>query len=153
MLGARLTHRPSLQAHYKQFAGTAPYDAWQTMFAGYKAAHPEKAAELERRIAGELPEGFLAALPRNTPEEEKYPKKATRQQSQIVLNELANVCPEIIGGSADLTPSNLTALTCSGARCLARGLPAHGARCCLELRWVCFQAISSDQQRATPPAG
>jgi len=53
-------------------------------------------------------------LPRNTPEEEKYPKKATRQQSEIVLNALAAVCPEIIGGSADLTPSNLTALKCSG---------------------------------------
>lgn len=54
-------------------------------------------------------------MPRNTPAEpDKYPKKATRQQSEIVLNALAQAIPDLIGGSADLTPSNLTALKCSG---------------------------------------
>ena len=99
-------------AHYAQFHGTAHYDAWKATFEAYKAANPEKGAELERRMAGELPEGWMNALPRNTPEEEKYPKKATRQQSEIVLNAMAEICPEIWGGSADLTPSNLTSLKC-----------------------------------------
>ena len=69
-------------------------------------------AELARRIAGELPADWESKLPSYTAGTD--PNKATRQWSQLVLNDVASAIPEIIGGSADLTPSNLTALNCSG---------------------------------------
>lgn len=104
-----------VKAHFAKYQGKGHADAWDAMFLQYKAKHPDMAAQFERRIAGELPEGWEASLPRNTPEEpDKYPKKATRQTSEIVLNALAEMLPELMGGSADLTPSNLTALKCSG---------------------------------------
>ncbi len=84
------------------------YEApWRQLFARYKEAYPDLAAELERRWAGKLPEGWDADLP-VFPADEKG--MATRAASGKALNALAKRLPELIGGSADLTPSNKTAL-------------------------------------------
>ena len=86
-------------------AGAAKHAEWSSIFERYREAHPELAAEFERRQAGKLPEGWRDALPTWTPEDKPL---ATRQASQMVLNKLAEAVPELVGGSADLTPSNLT---------------------------------------------
>lgn len=99
---------------YQQFHGSTASDEWKEMFARYTAAFPAEAAELSRRIAGELPANWEECLPQNTEAEpDKFPAKATRQHSENVLNCLAGIMPEIMGGSADLTPSNLTNLKSS----------------------------------------
>lgn len=82
---------------------------WRERFQAYKAAFPEAAAELERRMAGVLPSGFddkLSACIKQAQEETK--PLATRQTSNAALNALGPALPELIGGSADLTPSNGT---------------------------------------------
>lgn len=84
---------------------------WQKLYSEYKSANPEKAAELERRFNHELPSGIADALP-NT-DFANAQSKATRQHSQACIGNIAPIMPELIGGSADLTPSNLTALSCS----------------------------------------
>lgn len=83
---------------------------WNTKMDEYKKAFPEKAAELERRIKGELPAGWEKKLPSWTTADKAL---ASRQSSQKVLNACAEAIPEIVGGSADLTGSNLTFLECS----------------------------------------
>jgi transketolase len=83
---------------------------WQMRWAAYRTAHPELAAELERRIAGRLPEGWDGALPAFGPAD----AQATRAASGKVLNAIAARLPELIGGSADLTGSNLTHIKGSG---------------------------------------
>ncbi|GBG29131.1 Transketolase [Hondaea fermentalgiana] len=80
---------------------------WTSMFEKYKAKFPEKAAEFERRIARKLPEGVFDKLPKWTPEDKAL---ATRASSGKVLNAMADAIPELVGGSADLTGSNSTAL-------------------------------------------
>jgi transketolase len=82
---------------------------WNKKFAAYKAAFPELAAEFERRTSGELPanwaEGsaaFVAAV------NAKAESPATRKASQNAITGYAALLPEFLGGSADLTPSNLT---------------------------------------------
>ncbi len=84
---------------------------WNELFAQYKSKYPEDAALLERMKSGKLPDGWEKALPTYTPEDKK---NATRNHSGIVLNALAGVLPELIGGSADLAPSNKTLLKSSG---------------------------------------
>ncbi|MEM9690468.1 MAG: transketolase [Pseudomonadota bacterium] len=83
--------------------------AWQSRFDAYRAAHPEQAAEFERRMAGDLPEGWsahtAAAL---SAVDDAAETMATRKASLVALNHLAPVLPELAGGSADLTGSNLT---------------------------------------------
>jgi transketolase len=79
--------------------------AWNALFAKYKQEFPAEAAEIERRFSGKLPEGWEAALPKFTPADAAV---ATRKLSEGVLTALSNVIPELIGGSADLTGSNLT---------------------------------------------
>ena len=74
---------------------------WQQRYDGYRAAYPDLAAELERRLAGRLPEGWDAELP-------SFPTKdlqATRAASGKMLNAIAPRLPELIGGSADLAGS------------------------------------------------
>jgi transketolase len=78
---------------------------WRARWAAYTEAHPALAAELERRLAGRLPEGWDAKLPAFTPADGGM---ATRAASGKVLNAIAPQLPELIGGSADLTGSNLT---------------------------------------------
>jgi transketolase len=80
---------------------------WNQALADYKAKYPEEAAEFERFASNKLPEGWEQALPTYTPEDKPL---ATRKTSEMTLNALAPVLPELIGGSADLTHSNYTLL-------------------------------------------
>ena len=82
---------------------------WNALFAQYQAQYPELAAVFERRMAGRLPENFESAVKVAISEfAEKAEKIATRKASQNSIEVLAKVLPELVGGSADLTPSNLT---------------------------------------------
>ncbi|NLG73667.1 MAG: transketolase [Chloroflexi bacterium] len=83
---------------------------WQACIQGYRNAYPELAEELERRLAGKLPEGWDQGLP-TFPVDEKG--VATRNASGKVLNALADRLPELMGGSADLAPSNKTFINSS----------------------------------------
>jgi transketolase len=78
---------------------------WDAMFAKYAVAHPAKAAEFTRRFSGQLPAGWFDKLPRWKATDKA---DATRNTSGIVIAAIADAIPEIIGGSADLTPSNKT---------------------------------------------
>ncbi len=90
----------------------AEYESqWNKVFADYKAKYPQEAAEFERQISGKLPEGWEKALPTYEPGSKAI---ATRKTSEMTLNALAPVLPEMIGGSADLTHSNLTELKGAG---------------------------------------
>ena len=86
--------------------GAADRATWNELWSGYREAHPGEAAELERRMAGELPGGFDDPLPTFGPDD----AMATRKASQRALNHFAARMPELIGGSADLAGSNLTDL-------------------------------------------
>lgn len=91
---------------------------WQKKMQSYAAAYPELAAELERRLAGKLPEGWENGLP----EFPADPKGlATRSSSSKVINALAARVPELVGGSADLAPSTNTWMTESPAFAPAQG--------------------------------
>jgi transketolase len=82
---------------------------WQAAFDAYQQAHPELAAELKRRISGELPADFAAqadAFIRQCQSEGKT--VATRKASEMCLNAFGPLLPELLGGSADLAGSNLT---------------------------------------------
>lgn len=85
--------------------------AWNEVLAQYKAKYPQEAALFERLLSGELPANWAEVLPRYTAEDKGLP---TRKHSETCLNKLAPVLPELIGGSADLTHSNLTELKISG---------------------------------------
>ncbi|MDB9316518.1 transketolase [Nodularia spumigena] len=90
----------------------ASYEAeWNQTFADYKAKYPQEAAEFERYLSAKLPDGWDKVLPSYTPEDKGLP---TRKHSENCLNKLAAVLPELIGGSADLTHSNLTELKGKG---------------------------------------
>ena len=91
--------------------GTGYEDEWNKTFATYKSKYAKEAAEFERYLNGSLPNGWDSVLPTFTPEDKGL---ATRKYSQACLNKLAEVVPELIGGSADLTHSNLTELKVSG---------------------------------------
>jgi transketolase len=90
-------------------AGSKAEAEWNDKFAAYKAAYPDLAAEFERRSNGELPanwESTVADYVAATNEAAASP--ATRQASQKAITAYAAALPEFLGGSADLTPSNLT---------------------------------------------
>lgn len=78
---------------------------WKMKFDAYQKLHPNLGAELARRLAGELPEDWAAELP-VFPADAKG--MATRASSGKIINALAPILPELIGGSADLAPSNNT---------------------------------------------
>src|SRR5579863_1849688 len=89
--------------------GAAAEREWRTRFNAYRQEFPALAAELERRMAGDLPGGFddlLRAFAGGAQSEGK--SLATRQSSQAALNAIGPSLPELLGGSADLTPSNGT---------------------------------------------
>ena len=88
--------------------GTEKAAAWDAMMVEYGKAYPEEAAELERRMKGVLKGDVASLLP-----EMGGKDVATRSASGVILNALAKEYPEIVGGSADLTPSNNTALKCT----------------------------------------
>ncbi|KAA3665151.1 MAG: transketolase [Chloroflexi bacterium] len=94
-------------AYYREAGvhGAEFESAWNREFEAYKAANLELAAELSRRLAGELPEGWETAVP-TFPTDEKG--MATRVASGKALNALASAVPELMGGSADLAPSTKT---------------------------------------------
>ncbi len=82
---------------------------WNELFAQYQAKFPTEAAEFVRRMNGELPQNFDAHVAAELQEVvAKHEKIATRKASQNSIEALAKVLPEFVGGSADLTPSNLT---------------------------------------------
>ncbi|HSW07866.1 transketolase [Aquabacterium sp.] len=90
-------------------AGEAAEVTWLATFATYKAAFPELAAEFARRMAGDLPANFAqtavdAAIAAHT----QAQTVASRKASQIALEAFTKALPELLGGSADLTGSNLT---------------------------------------------
>ena len=88
---------------------------WNARFAAYERAHPELAAEFRRRIAGELPGDWKAAVDAMIAKAvEKAESVASRKASQIALESICAKLPEMLGGSADLTGSNLT--TWSGSK-------------------------------------
>ncbi|MCI3207670.1 MULTISPECIES: transketolase [Pandoraea] len=90
-------------------AGQQAEAGWNERFAAYRSQFPAEAAEFERRMKGELPGDFksaAAALIAKT--NEKAETVATRKASQLAIEGLAAVLPEFLGGSADLTGSNLT---------------------------------------------
>jgi transketolase len=80
---------------------------WNDLYARYQQAHPEDAADLDGRLAGKLPDGWQDAIPAFTPGDKPM---ATRAASGQVLNAIAGKLPLLVGGSADLTPSNNTAI-------------------------------------------
>ncbi len=85
--------------------GEALVAAWETRMGGYAADHPTEAAELRRRIAGELPVGWDTDLPAWADGADGV---ATRQASQATIQALGAAVPELFGGAADLSESNLT---------------------------------------------
>ncbi|GGZ90094.1 transketolase [Ignatzschineria ureiclastica] len=90
-------------------AGDAREEAWNALFDQYVAKYPEKADELLRRISGELPEDFESTLETSLQNlQVKGDNIATRVASKNALDLLAMNLAEIVGGSADLTPSNNT---------------------------------------------
>jgi transketolase len=90
-------------------AGAAAEAAWNDKFAAYRAQYPQLAAELVRRMSGELPANFQQVLDAAIAScIEKKENIATRKASQNAIQALAPSLPEFLGGSADLTGSNLT---------------------------------------------
>jgi len=89
---------------------------WKRIFSAYEKANPELAREYLRRVAGELPSGFSAAIDSWFKDvTSKAETIATRKASQNTLEVLVPALPELIGGSADLTGSNLTMVKASKA--------------------------------------
>ena len=90
-------------------AGAAAQERWAETFAAYRAEHPALAAEYERRMAGRLPENFAqTAVDAVIAAHTKAETVASRKASQIALEAFTAALPEMLGGSADLTGSNLT---------------------------------------------
>ena len=98
--------RAQWDARQQGFAAEA---VWDAQMEGYRSAHPALAREFERRVGGKLPLGFDAACEQAL---ERWGARtqavATRKSSQESIEELAPLLPELLGGSADLAPSNLT---------------------------------------------
>jgi len=98
------------QATYDAYAeiakrGAALEAEWNSLLTSYGQKYPKEHAELTRRIAGELPEKWQQSLPVYKPSDSAV---ASRKLSEIVLTAITPVLPELFGGSADLTGSNLT---------------------------------------------
>lgn len=90
-------------------AGKAAESSWNDKFAAYEAAHPALAAELKRRLNGELPANFDADAKAYIEQLQANPANiASRKASQNALEAFGKILPEFLGGSADLAPSNLT---------------------------------------------
>jgi transketolase len=89
--------------------GAAARAQWSQAFAAYRAAFPDLAAQLQRRLAGKLPAGFEAlAAETIAAARARAETVATRKASQLALEAFTKALPEMLGGSADLTGSNLT---------------------------------------------
>jgi len=97
---------------------------WEAALAAYGAAFPAEAAELRRRLAGRLADGWDAGLPVYEPGSEV----ATRNTSQDSIQALAGSLPELFGGSADLSESNLTDVKALGHDHFEAGHPGRNLR-------------------------
>ena len=105
------------QAWDRRASGAAAENAWQQRFQAYRSAFPVLAESLHRRIQGDLPHDWTQTVERYIASLQANPATlATRKASQDCLEALAPHLPELLGGSADLSPSNLTAW--SGSRAL-----------------------------------
>jgi len=114
---------PGALAHWRQMSdrGARLESEWQEKYDAYKAAYPSEAAELERRLRGDLLDGWEDLIPSFTAENGSV---ASRAASGIVLNAIAPKVPELVGGSADLASSTNT---------IVKGAPSisaenHGGR-------------------------
>jgi len=118
----------SLRMHWDaREAGQLREMQWRMRFAAYRAAFPGLAAEFERRIAGQLPTDWAATLLVADPElGHGNEAMASRKASQQVLAQIAPRVPEMLGGSADLTASNLTDFPGCGNRHLSYGVREFG---------------------------
>jgi transketolase len=87
-------------------------DAWRERFEAYRSEHGDLAAEYERILAGRLPEGWDADVPKKGPDAGMI---ATRKASHDVIQWVAGQVPELVGGSADLAPSTLTLIDGGGS--------------------------------------
>ncbi len=87
--------------------GQRAHRAWQALFDRYAETRADAAAQLERLWSGEVPDGWQSAVPTFAPEDGPM---ATRKASGAVLNAIADSLPTLMGGSADLAPSNKTML-------------------------------------------
>ena len=93
-------------AHQK---GEKAQQDWNEKLAAYKKAYPEQAAEFLRRMSGEMPENWQQTAQAYIEKLQSEPAKiASRKASQNALNVYGPLLPELLGGSADLAPSNLT---------------------------------------------
>jgi transketolase len=101
-------------AHFREAVtrGAAQERVWQQKFEAYRAAYPDLAAELERRLSGQLPEGWANGLIEFPPDAKGI---ASRASSGKVINAIAEILPDLVGGSADLAPSTLTWINSSPA--------------------------------------
>jgi transketolase len=107
--------------------GKAREAEWNARLAAYRAAHPALAAEFERRMRGDLPADFGATLVAAIEAFGAAPEAvASRKASQKVLAALAPKVPEMFGGSADLTGSNLTDFLGCGERHVSYGVREFG---------------------------
>lgn len=86
-------------------SGAAAEQEWNKLFASYGEKYKSEYEDLSRRLRGELPEGWEKSLPVYTPSD---PAVASRKLSETVLQKIHSAIPELVGGSADLTGSNLT---------------------------------------------
>src|SRR5688572_17466317 len=94
--------------------GAAAERRWKKLLSAYDAQHPEAAAEFRRRMAGQLPADFGSRIDALVKEADaKAETIATRKASQNALEALVPALPELLGGSADLTGSNLTMVKAS----------------------------------------
>jgi transketolase len=120
--GTEPFHVPSeALAHWREHTAqrAQAHGDWQTRWQAYQWAHPELAAEFERRMRGELPASLDSAFPTF---DAKSGTVASRAASGVVINSIAPVVPELIGGSADLSGSNLTVV--KGAEVFSATTPA-----------------------------
>jgi transketolase len=131
--------------HTAMQRGASAQQAWAAAFELYRAEHPEPAAEFERIVTGELPEDWDADAPTFAADAGLI---ASRKASNQVIQWAAKAVPELVGGSADLTGSNLTEIKDGGAvrpadfagrniyygvrefgmGCITNGLTLHGLR-------------------------
>jgi transketolase len=101
--------KPVYDAWDAKARGRGAQAQWNERFAAYQAAHPELAAEFARRMKGELPRNFAqVAVDAAVSAHAKAETVASRKASQLALEAFTAALPELLGGSADLTGSNLT---------------------------------------------
>jgi transketolase len=124
---------PEALEHWREAKdkGAREHADWNAQWSAYVGAFPTEAKELERRLVGDLPKNWESKIPSFTKENGSV---ATRAASQSILNAIFDTVPELIGGSADLTPSNGTKLktpnefatTNKSGRYIHFGIREHG---------------------------